>query len=232
MFKILFIEESFDMRETVKDYFKSVASQGLSIDFAYDLQRGLEKVRNGSYDLLMVDCKPSGEMGIDTCRRLRENSSCAIVHITSMEDEDEVEQGYALSADEYLAKPYSPSELYTMVSEIADKKSKMNNVTTIECGGIRMNPVTGIVTVDGRLVELTPRSAKMLGLLLSNKNSVVSRDEILNEVWGDGFGGSERVVDNHIKKLRRSLGRKGGLIRTVKGIGYGISEKRGRKTCL
>ena len=122
-------------------------------------------------------------------------------------------------------KPFSPSDLYGMVSEIADKKSKMNTVTTIECGGIRMNPVTGIVTVEGRLVELTPRSARMLGLLLSNKNTVVSRDEILNEVWGDGFDVGERVVDNHIRKLRQLLGRKGGLIRTVKGIGYRISEK-------
>ena len=225
MFRILFIEESFEMRETVKDYFQSVAAQGLFIDFAYDLQSGLEKVRNGSYDLLLVDCKPSGEMGIDACRRLRENSSCPVVHIASMEDEDDVEQGYALSADEYLVKPFSPSDLYGIVSEIADKKSKMNTVTTIECGGIRMNPVTGIVTVEGRLVELTPRSARMLGLLLSNKNTVVSRDEILNEVWGDGFDVSERVVDNHIRKLRQRLGRKGGLIRTVKGIGYRISEK-------
>ena len=172
MIRILFIEETFETREIIKDYFQSEAVPGFSIDFACDMQSGLDKVRAKPYDLLLVDCKPSGEAGLDACRRLREKA-----------------------------------------------------VMTLECSGVRMNPVTGLVTVDGRVVELTPRSTGILRLLLENKNAAVSRDEILNKVWGDGFNGSERVADTHIKNLRQSLGKKGDLIRTIKGIGYKIREK-------
>ena len=225
MIRILFIEETFETREIIKDYFQSEAVPGFSIDFACDMQSGLDKVRAKPYDLLLVDCKPSGEAGLDACRRLRENSSCAIVHVTTMEDEDDVRQGYALSADDYLVKPFSPADLLRTVSEFADKNSKIKAVMTLECSGVRMNPVTGLVTVDGRVVEFTPRSTGILRLLMENKNAAVSRDEILNKVWGDGFNGSERVVDTHIKNLRQSLGKKGDLISTIKGIGYKIREK-------
>ena len=124
MIRILFIEETFETREIIKDYFQSEAVPGFSIDFACDMQSGLDKVRAKPYDLLLVDCKPSGEAGLDACRRLRENSSCAIVHVTTMEDEDDVRQGYALSADDYLVKPFSPADLLRTVSEFADKNSK------------------------------------------------------------------------------------------------------------
>ena len=90
MIRILFIEETFETREIIKDYFQSEAVPGFSIDFACDMQSGLDKVRAKPYDLLLVDCKPSGEAGLDACRRLRENSSCAIVHVTTMEDEEDV----------------------------------------------------------------------------------------------------------------------------------------------
>ena len=95
----------------------------------------------------------------------------------------------------------------------------------LECSGIRMNPVTGLVTVDGRIVELAPRPTKILRLLLENKNAAVSRDEILSEVWGYDYCGNERVVDNHISNLRQILGKKGDLIKNVRGIGYRIREK-------
>ena len=223
MFNLLFIEEKYETREIVKDYFRSGSVRGFSIDFACDCHDGLEKVRSISYDLLFVDIRISGSSGLDICRLLRENCSCPIVYITDLNDECEIDQCYALCADDYLIKPFTPSDIFNLALEYSGNDQK--GVNMLECSGIRMNPVTGLVTVDGRIVELAPRPTKILRLLLENKNAAVSRDEILSEVWGYDYCGNERVVDNHISNLRQILGKKGDLIKNVRGIGYRIREK-------
>jgi DNA-binding response OmpR family regulator len=125
---------------------------------------------------------------------------------------------YAIGADDLILKPFMPMELFYVALEYAgDKKT---TVKMLECGGIRMHPVTGLVTVDGRIVDLPDRLMLILKVLLENKPEAVSRDTILKEVWGNGYTGTERVVDTQIKYLRKLLGQKGKLIQTVKGSGY------------
>ena len=225
MFRLLLIEGSFEIKESIKEYFLTRSEFVFKIDFACDMLDGLDKVRANTYDLLFVDQKISSGPGLEIFRILRENSPCPVVYITDLEDGSGIDQCYAISADDYLIKPVLPSDIFGLAMEYAGKDKARNAVKILECSGIRMNAVTGLVTVDGRLAELTPRPAGILRLLLENKNAAVSRDEILKEVWGDVYEGNERVVDNHIKNLRQLLGKKGNLIKTIKGIGYSIREK-------
>ena len=225
LFRVLFIEGSFEIKESIKDYFMTRSESIFKMDFACDMLDGLDKVRAKSYDLFFVDQKINSGPGLEIFRILRENCPCPVVYITDLGDESEIEQCNVISADDYLFKPFSPSDIFDLSLEYAGRNRSGSAVKVLECSGIRMNTVTGLVTVDGRPAELTTKPAGILRLLLENKNAAVSRDEILKEVWGEDYEGNERVVDNHIKNLRQLLGKKGDLIKTVKGIGYKIREK-------
>lgn len=224
MFRILLIEDSFEIRENMKEFYMSGVPDFLKLDIACDCSDGLDKVRHEEYDLLMFDSRPRGKPGLDICRRISDSCHCPVVFITSLENDEEIDLGYAIGADDYIIKPFTPLDLYyTAIEYAAGKKPAVR--TTIECGGIRINPMTGLVILDGSVIELPDKSTMILSILFKNKPNTVNRDTILKEVWGSDYSGDERVLDTQIKNLRKSLGNKGGLIQTVKGTGYRIKER-------
>lgn len=223
MFRLLLIEESFELKENIKDYFRNVSDIDAAFDFACDLHDGLDKVRERSYDLLLIDYKISSETDLEICRILRETCSCPAVYITALEDIEEFDKCSSFCADDYLIKPFSPSDLLRQIREYTDRRTDHERI--LECGGIMMNPLTGLVTVDGEVTELPSKSEVILKMLLENKNEAVSRDAILKNVWGEDHQTNYRVVDTHVKNLRQLLGKKGVLIKNVRGIGYRIIEK-------
>ena len=220
MYRILLIEDDFEIRSNAKEYFSSKGDGLFALDIAYDASDGLEKVRSQEYGLVMADIRQRGEIAFDQCRRLRENCKCPIIFISAFEYIEEIDLAYAIGADDYILKPVETAELFYLALEYVSGRKKV--IEKLECGGIRMHPATGLVTVDGRVIELNDRLTMILKVLLENQPETVNRDTILKEVWGNGYSGSDRVVDTHIKQLRSLLGRKGSLIQTVKGNGYRI----------
>lgn len=221
LFRILLIEDTFDLREEIKEYFSESGKDIFSLNVSCDASDGLEKVRNDKFDLVLLDAKLNKETGPDICRRLRESCSGPLVFITRLENDDDLSLVYALGADDYLIKPFTPQDVFRKTMEYVEEDKKPA-VSVLECGGIRMNPLTGLVTLDGKIIELTGKTTNILRILLENKPDTVSRDIILKEVWGEDYSGTVRVVDTRIKELRKALGRKQDLIRTVKGTGYRI----------
>lgn len=218
LYRVLLIEESFDIREQVKEYFSLKGNGIFELDMACDGSDGLEKVRSHEYGIVMADIRQRGDIAVDLCRRIRDNCKCPIVFISDLNNFEDTDLMYAIGADDLIIKPFMPMELFYVALEYAGNKK--TTVKMLECGGIRMHPVTGLVTVDGRIVDLPDRLMLILKVLLENQPDAVSRDTILKEVWGNGYTGTERVVDTQIKYLRKHLGNKGKLIQTVKGLGY------------
>ncbi len=221
LFRILFAEETFDIKDEVKEFFSENGNDMFDLDTAYDALDGLGKVRSGKYDLVIIDVKIRGEKGFDICRRIRDYCSCPIAFITSLEDDDELMHMYALGADDLVIKPFTPRDVFRLAVEYSGSKRPKAD-PKLEYGGIRMNQLTGLVTLDGRVMELSDKATAILRILLENKPETVSRDTILNRIWGNKYKGKPRVVDSQIKALRKALGNKSNLIETVKGIGYKI----------
>ena len=221
MYRLLLIEDDFEIRGNVKDYFSSKDDGAFDLDIACDGFDGLEKVRSNEYGLVMADIRQRGDIAIDMCRRIRDNCKCPIVFISALENIDDIDLAYAIGADDYILKPVETAELFYLVLQYASGRKKV--IEKLECGGIRMHPSSGLVTVDGKVIELNDRLTMILKVLLENKPETVNRDTILKEVWGNDFTGNDRVVDTQIKILRKLLGRKGRLIQTVKGAGYRIT---------
>lgn len=224
MYRVLFIEETYEKKKELKDYISTYCQDRIFLNTAYDGHDGLSILKADTYDLVIVDIALSGESGIEICRRIRENCSCPILFISALDTDEDVEYGYALGAEEYIVKPFSASDLMAEINDYIDNGNDPNFMSSLECEGIRMNALTGLVTVDGRVINLTEQTTKLLRVLLENKSENVSREMLLKRVWGYDYKGNERALDAQIKRLRKQLGNKAGLIHTARGFGYRISK--------
>lgn len=223
MNRILIVEDAQQLRELVADYFRKTGA--FEVDEAKDGIEGLKYVESREYDIAILDIMMPGLSGFDICKILRRKSNCPIVFLTALGTEDNILKGYALGADEYMVKPFSLKVLYAKCLALL-ARSKSTDQITDPClcsGPIKLDPMRMEVTANGEEVLLAPKEYLLLKALLENRERVLGRDKLLDLVWGIDFDGSDRVVDSHIKKLRKKLGTSGGSIKTVIGGGYKIS---------
>ena len=164
-----------------------------------------------------------GASGFDVCKALRSKSKCPIVFLTALANESNILKGYEIGADEYMVKPFSLKVLYAKCLALLNRtETELQKELVLECGGIKLYPLRMEVEAEGQKITLAPKEYFLLKVLMENKGMVLGRDRLLDLVWGIGFDGTDRVVDNHIKKLRKSLGKSGDAIKTVIGGGYKI----------
>jgi DNA-binding response OmpR family regulator len=139
--------------------------------------------------------------------------------------EDDMLHGYGLGCDDYITKPFSLSELYAKVNALLKRYKGLVGSPVLKCGDITLNPGTHVVRVEDETISLPPKQYELLKYLLEKKEQPVERDTLLSRVWGSSFYGNDRVVDNHIKKLRKALGSSGRHIKTEISKGYKITEE-------
>ena len=225
-YKILVVEDSAQIREMISDYFNAHSEGTMELSLACDGDGGLEMIYENEFDLVLLDIMLPGASGFEICKQLRAQSICPIVFMTALGREEDILHGYELGADDYIVKPFSLAALYAKcVALLKRAKGMVLGGNTIVCGGIELDPVKMTVTCGGKPVELAPKVYFLLRLLMDNKDRVLSRDTIITKVWGYDFDGDERVVDNHIKKLRKALGSESKRVKTVFGGGYKLVEK-------
>lgn len=220
MARVLIVEDSAQIREAVTDFFVERSNGALSVDAAADGTEGLKAVTDNDYDIVILDIMLPSASGYDICRKLREKSECPIVFLTALGTEDNILLGYEMGADEYITKPFSLMILYTKCLVLMDRKVKRKQERVLESGDIRLYPSKMQVYAGGREVELAFKEYFLLKALLENKGNVLSRQKLLDLVWGTDYFGNDRVVDTHIKNIRHKLGTSGNQIRTVIGSGY------------
>jgi len=222
MTRILIVEDSEELLMLVADFFRSKGS--FEVDAAPDGNSALAFISGKDYDIAILDIMLPGANGFEVCKALRKKSRCPVVFLTALGNESNILKGYETGADDYMVKPFSLKVLYAKCLALLNRTdTELKKEPVLECGDIRLYPLRMEVEVSGRIVDLAPKEYFLLKVLMENKGMVLGRDRLLDLVWGMGFDGSDRVVDNHIKKLRKSLGDSGDAIRTVIGGGYKIS---------
>lgn len=219
-YMLLLVEDDKELREIITDYFTEKSGGDFNIVSADTGSEGLEKCTEREYDLLLLDVMLPEIDGFTLCKELRIKSDVPIIFITARHGEADRLYGYKLGCDDYISKPFSLAELYAKVTALIKraKGTVTNEMMTV--GSIKLNPASCIVYACDKEVSLTPKEFAVLNLLMENKGKLVTREILLERIWGYDFEGTDRVVDNHIKKLRKALGDASKQIKTLIKKGY------------
>ena len=169
--------------------------------------------------LVILDIGLPGQDGFDVCRGIRARSSVPILMLTARDEEVDRVAGLEVGADDYVTKPFSPRELAARVKAVLRRTQPAMPEQRLELGDVAVDTLAREVTVAGEQIELTGKEFDLLAYLLENAGIVVSRDQLLERVWGMSYAGGTRTVDVHVAQLRRKLGRPE-AIRTFRGSGY------------
>ena len=224
-YNILLVEDDIQIREIITDYFTEKSEGEIKIHTAKDGVEGSLLIYEREFDLVMLDVMMPGMDGFSLCRKIREKSITPIVFITAKGREEDVLYGYAVGCDDYIVKPFSLAELYAKTQALIKRAKGMVVSREIVCGNIRLDPAKFTVYVGQNFILLAPKEYALLKYFMEHQNLVIDRDTLLTRIWGYDFYGTDRVVDNHIKKLRKALGDAGEQIKTVITKGYKITEE-------
>ena len=220
---ILIVDDQAKMRNLIKEYLKI---EGFDYDEADNGETALEYLRIKEYDAVLLDVMMPIRDGWSVLKELRKTSSIPVIMLTAKGEEYDKLYGFELGADDYLVKPFSPKELMARLKVIL-KRGKLKEGTDIYAHlGLEIDPSARSVYIDKKNIKLTPKEFDLLFYLIQNKNIALSRQQILDGVWGIDFYGDDRTVDQHIKMLRESISPYKDLIKTVWGIGYKYEERR------
>lgn len=215
MKKILVVDDEWKIRKLIKDY---LVREGYSVDEARDGEEGLDLFFQTTYDIVILDIMMPKIDGWSVCRKIREESQVPIIMLTARADESDQLFGFELETDEYMIKPFNPKLLVAKVKALLRRDGKIVDKTYLEFGDLIIDTSKREVKLGDVILELTPKEYDLLYFFIENKGLALSREKILNSVWGWDYFGDSRTVDTHIKRLRKKIG--DNFIQTVRGFGY------------
>ena len=224
MYRILLVEDDKNIRTLIVNYFTKKEKDLVTVDVACDGQAGLEKAYENNYDCLLLDVMLPELDGFEICREMRKNSDVPILFITARAEESDILNGYALGCDDYVVKPFPLPVLYEKVNALIKRSKGLVRSKIFVAGNLSLNPNNGVVICDGEEIKLTAREYAILKVLLENRGVIISREKLMDIVWGYNSGADERVLDTHMRNLRKALGANGKQIKTVIRRGYKIED--------
>ncbi len=223
MSKVLLIEDEEDLGAALE---YQLQREGYEVERATDGLAGLDKFKSRGADLVLLDLMLPGMQGEDVCKEIRRSSGVPIVMLTARDQELDKVLGLELGADDYVTKPFSTRELVARIKAVL-RRSNGNGLrdvdAALEGGGIRLDPERFEVTVRGAPVHLTRKEFEVLELLMDNAGRVITRESLIDQVWGSDYFGDTRTLDVHVKRLRTKCEpdpRNPQHIITVRGLGY------------
>lgn len=220
---ILIVEDELRIRILLRDYFRK---DGFNIIEAGDGEEALKSFSETNIDLVVLDIMMPKIDGFEVCKTIRSVSNIPIILLTAREEEEDKLYGYELGADDYVTKPFSPKVLIAKVNAILKRtENDIINKNISNFNGLKINKLSHEVILDGEELSLSPKEYDLLLYLTSNKGIALSRDKILDNVWGYDYFGDIRTVDTNIKRLREKLLHKSSYITTVRGSGYKFEVK-------
>ena len=210
--KILIVEDDLLLAEAVSDYFQG---KGWETESVHDGNGAVRKAETGSYQMILLDVMLPGITGFEVCRRIRADSDVPIFFITARVLEEDELSGYAAGADDYITKPFSLPVLYAKVMAMMGRLRGERPMEKIRRGEVEINIRARTVRVCGQECRMQPKEYELLRFFLENPGRIFTREQLLLRFWGYDFSGSDRVVDNHVKNLRKILLGSRCTIRTV-----------------
>ena len=189
--------------------------------------RAYERIMQGNFDLVLLDVMLPGMDGLTICKRVREVSSLPIIMLTAKDEVEDKVAGLDIGADDYMTKPFGILELSARVRNLLKRvEPAKEEVSSLTIGEVSINRETREVIACGDRTELTLKEFELLTYLMEHINRVVTRDELLDHIWGYDYDGETRTLDMHIKTLRQKLHDAGAQIKTVRGVGYRFLKEK------
>ncbi|MCL2696598.1 MAG: response regulator transcription factor [Oscillospiraceae bacterium] len=218
MYKILIADDEQKIREVLREY---AEFEGHEVEEAVDGMQVVELAKNGNFDIIIMDIMMPRLDGFSACKEVRKFGSTPVLMLSARGEEYDKLFGFEMGADDYVVKPFSPKEVLARVHAIIKRnQTQATQNDTIVYEGLEINFTARDVIVDGEKVSLTPKEYDLLFYLVRNKNIALSRNKLLESVWGYDFFGDDRTIDTHIKMLRNNLGEYRKFIVTLRGMGY------------
>lgn len=226
MQKILVIEDEEKIARFVELELKH---EGYGVDKACDGRTGLALAEQNEYDLILLDIMLPGINGIEILRRIRKNSQVPVIMLTARDAVMDKVSGLDMGADDYITKPFAIEELLARIRVTLRKNAPggASKYSVLSCSGVTLDSNRYKVTYNGVPVELTAKEFSLLQTLMQNKNIVMSRDTLLEKVWGYDYAGETNVVDVYIRYLRQKIDERFNvkIITTVRGVGYVVKDE-------
>lgn len=222
--RILLVEDDFQIGEVVTDFFTTKGKDIYEIIWTTNGLKAEELLYESSFDLALLDIMIPGMDGFALCREIRKQGDMPIIFLTALGSESDILYGYDLGCDDYVIKPFRIAELFAKVNAMLNRSKGTVNHSELICGPIRMNPGTYKVFILDKQLVLPPKEYALLKYLLEHQGKIVTREQLLSRLWGYDFDGNDRVIDNHVKKLRAALGDCGSMVKTKPRRGYLIEK--------
>ncbi len=205
MYKLLIVDDEQKIREVIREY---AEFNGFETDEAADGMSAIGLVKLNDYDLIIMDVMMPKLDGFSACKEIKKIKDIPIIMLSARGEEYDKLFGFELGIDDYVVKPFSPKELIARVNAVIsrNKASAPSDSDELSFGGLVINMPARTVTIDGEKAELTPKEYELLFYLVKNRNLALSRDKLLQDIWGYDFFGDDRTIDTHIKNLRNNLG--------------------------
>jgi DNA-binding response OmpR family regulator len=222
--KILIVE---DEQKIARFLELELKYEGYDVDIANNGREGFEKGKSPDVDLIILDLMLPGLSGIEVCRRLRQQSDVPIIMLTAKDDISDKVTGLDIGADDYMTKPFAVEELLARIRVLLKRRNVKNiNDDLLIIGKLKLSKNNYKVEYDNENIELTKKEFELLEYLMRNKNIVLSREKILDNVWGYDYFGDTNIIDVYIRYIRSKIDQKYNVsfIETVRGVGYIIRD--------
>lgn len=214
---ILIVEDELRIRFLLRDY---LIKEGYNVLEASNGEEGLYIFSTQKIDLVLLDIMMPIMDGLTMLEKLRDVSTVPVILLTAKGEEEDKLQGYDVGADDYITKPFSPKVLIAKVKALLKRTRDDLDSSFQDFNGLTINKLSHEVKIDGIEIILSPKEYELLVYLITNDGIALSRDNILDNVWGIDYYGDIRTVDTNVKRLREKLGEKASYIITVRGSGY------------
>ncbi len=231
MYNILVVDDEARIRSIIKKY---AEFEGHTVTEAGDGMEAVRLCRKDSFDIIIMDIMMPELDGFSACREIRKSVNTPIIMLSARGEEYDKINGFELGIDDYVVKPFSPKELMLRIEAImkrmtrqgkGDNQPKQPNVIVeLDNGGLKADITARLVYINGERIEMSPKEYDLFFFMLENRNIALSREKLINGVWGFDFYGDARTLDTHIKLLRKSLGDYSRYIVTLRGVGYRFEE--------
>lgn len=211
---ILIVDDEELIRSVIKDY---ILEEHFTCDEADNGESAISLVEKNDYDLIIMDIMMPEMDGYQAVREIKEIKNIPVIMLSARTEEIDKLQGFEMGIDDYVTKPFSPKELVARIKAVT-KRNKEDDIISV--GNIIVNNSSREVTIDGEQISLTHTQFELLKLFLSNINIALSRDRIIESIWGYDYEADDRTIDAHIKLLRSKLGKYRNSIKTIRKVGY------------
>lgn len=219
--RILVVDDEKLIREVIKEY---LLKEKYEVVEAENGQEAIDACNTNDIDLIILDIMMPKMDGYTAYKEIRQNKRIPTIILSARSEEYDKLLGFDLGIDDFLAKPFSPKELVARVKAVSRRNSDTPEDEFIY-NDLKVNFKGRVISINDDEIKVTPKEFELLSYFIKNKNIAISRETLLNKIWGYDFFGDDRTVDTHIKMLRNSLGKYRDLIVTVRGIGYKLEIK-------